>query len=76
MYQIYNEGILGDVRGRNIIIASEQKDHFGSSSDRLEVDSEFESIDLALRTMQDIEPVPAILSINEFVRLRNRSRSI
>ena len=62
---INNKCILWNVFGYNIVVTAKQKYDLWFSLHRFESNSEFESINLALTSVKDIEAIPTFLLVHE-----------
>ena len=64
-YNVDDKGALGDIVGGDAVVAAEEEDHLGLRLNGPEIDAQFHCIDFALTSVQHVEAVPALFSVDE-----------
>jgi len=64
---IDDKGIFGDVFGGDVVVASKEENDLGWGCSWSEIEAQLKGIHLSLASMEDVESVPAVFRVYEFV---------
>lgn len=73
---VNDKGILRNIFRSDVVVTSQEEDNFGWFLSSFKVQSQLKSINIADASVEDIVTIPSLLSVDEFICVRDLSGAV